>query len=537
MFLLCWIGFVLAQWQMLTSLSIYFSKPNPGLWYFFSSDTFVFASMYQDLFVDGFAWSSLSLPGAAPSFHHMLLYFILRFVTGSDVTAHVLNAMIEPLLLVLAFLYLSGSVDRRLRLRDRSLMVLTGAVVILLFAHNKAADLRAYFWIARHSGSVMLMLVCCGALLNLASKPRIRHYVVLFLCCGLAIQSNLLFFVIFVAPALATLLVCALLKVYGGRTALFAAAAVAAAAIVGVLLGELAAPSSPLSALLSPVTTRDSAVWGSLLKLLGDSFTTRGVRMYYSLVVVFWIAVAIVLVVRELRRFAQGSEGQRGVVVFGIFSLLMICCNLSAIIITSKPAQGVGYTRYYMPTQTIALFGVAFLVTFLVRQHWSAHRNKVMAVFLVAYFVLLGETWLSSRSWTRSVFSYYPPLTRCLDGLSERYDMRYGIADFWLARYNTIFSKRGLRIYPVWPNLKPYPWLGNKDWYLGGVGARNHDDPIYHFFITGSNKHGGGGLSRAHLRYFGEPIAHESCMGYEVFVYDHTMDSKVKAAFRQHLGK
>ena len=129
---------------------------------------------------------------------------------------------------------------------------------------------------------------------------------------------------------------------------------------------------------------------------------------------------------------------------------------------------------------------------------------------------------------------YEPPLVQCIDAVARKHDLHYGVADYWLAKYITAFSATDLRVVSVTPRLDPFVNFANIEWFLGGVGAKRHDRPIYTFAILGSRTPAEPGVSPLALNTLGPPIAVESCLGYDIHVLPPGSDERIRSQFGQN---
>ena len=129
---------------------------------------------------------------------------------------------------------------------------------------------------------------------------------------------------------------------------------------------------------------------------------------------------------------------------------------------------------------------------------------------------------------------YYPPLVSCLDEVAKRHRLQYGVADYWLAKYVTALSRSGLRVMAVTPRLDPFVNFTNIEWFLGGVGARRHDRPVYTFAIMGANRPQDPGISPVAVAALGAPLAVERCEGFEIRVLPQGADERMRSQFREN---
>ena len=127
---------------------------------------------------------------------------------------------------------------------------------------------------------------------------------------------------------------------------------------------------------------------------------------------------------------------------------------------------------------------------------------------------------------------FYPPLVQCLDGLARQHRLSHGVADYWLAKYVTALSRADLRVVSVTPRLDPFVNFTNIEWFLGGVGAQRHNEPLYTFAILGAARPEDAGVSPVALAALGQPQVVENCAGFEVRILPPGADARIKDQFR-----
>jgi len=529
---LAWALFLLAQYRLYIHLSLYFSRPQHPLWYFFSSDSFVFDSLYEDLFRDGFHWSGWHI-SHSPQLLEMLWYFALRLLSGDVVRAHVLNAMLLPALLAVGFQLLLRSLHPRAPLRQLAVMVLSAGAIILLFVRGQELDMTTFFWVARHFSSIVADFACLALLLRLLDEPRPGLLALLMACAAAGAAADQIVLVEFTLPMLTALLALAWRKhLSGARLGL----------LVGSLLGSiplgigLFMVVSPRSTLEETVTPQPQLVVASLARVTHDLVLPRDpVQRCASLLLALLCGAALVRAVVVSRALGRGEAGPDALrsLAFSIYAPLMVIAVMGAMVALGRPVNTVGYTRQLDFVETLGVFGLGLV---LARALPWARSALLPVTAACAFLALMAEGWAGLQPSTTSVFKYYPPLTACLDGLADENKIQYGVADYWLARYNTVFSRRGLRIYAVKPGVVPHTHSNNIEWFLGGVGAKRYDQPRYSFVILGQMIPNRGGLqSPGIVKRFGEPLKVTECSGWSVLVYDPgKLDPEVKERFREN---
>ena len=156
------------------------------------------------------------------------------------------------------------------------------------------------------------------------------------------------------------------------------------------------------------------------------------------------------------------------------------------------------------------------------------------AALLVAVATPLGLGFRTIPAGTPPVEQYYPPVVRCIDDAARRHGLQYGVTDYWLSKLVTALSKNDLSLLATTPRLDPFIPFSNIEWFLGGVGARRHDRPVYTFAILGGTLPHETGLAPQAVAGLGEPVATESCYGFTIVVLPREASQKLRAQFAQN---
>lgn len=474
------------------------------LWFLFSSDTVQYGLLYRDLFEDGFHFSGWNI-SHAPEYVQMVWALLLRGLAGSFTAGHVLEAMLQPVLLALALRF----VFTRVRVCSAALAPITVALVLTLIASGQGSNLIAFIWSNRHGFTVILSLLALGLLIDALTLGR-QAGLVLVVAAGVA--SDLLFVVWFVAPAVAAILV--FLRVIGRDRALPAVLSIGAGTLFGWLAFWILTPVATVG---SKLEIQLDLALGALHRMADVAFKSSSTELGYALVVGLGLAVALAIAIRSTDLGSRLAATH--LVVTGL-------ATIAAIAATAAPfREGNGYTRYLLGLE----FGA--LVVIVVSICGTLGRNGAMvALVAVSAAVLPGLKRLPAN--VPPAEEFYPPLVRCLDDVAKKHRLRYGVADYWLSKYVSALSRSDLRVVSVTPRLDPFPNFTNIEWFLGGVGASRHEHPEYTFAILGSMRPGEPGVSSVALAALGDPLAIETCSGFEVRILPASADEKIREHFR-----
>jgi hypothetical protein len=69
-----------------------------------------------------------------------------------------------------------------------------------------------------------------------------------------------------------------------------------------------------------------------------------------------------------------------------------------------------------------------------------------------------------------------------VDELSQQHHLKNGLAEFWLAKPISMFSRNGLRVYQVYFDMCPYPHVVNANWFWGTEDG-NTPPPVFDFVM------------------------------------------------------
>ncbi len=523
-----WSLFSALLYQVFVSLSVTYAQPNPDLLSFFSSDTLGFAALYEDIFVNGFKWSGWHISNA-PQFLGMLLYFLCRFICGAVAPAHLLYAFLLPILFTLAAEFAVTSIRPRLGLARRSLVVLSGALVVLLFARGRAGGLRALFFVCHHGEVAVMLMVCLGFLARALAKPSRIWLVLLAVGTALGALSDPLFLPAFAAPALGTIVILWAIRVLSPPRALG----------VGVLLGGAVVVGRIASGLLTPRDTSGgflqlnvAAAPHELLRLWTD-LAGGGAEPHPWLLVLAFVLAGLALVATCV--LAARRNRDVPFLVCNLFWVLSVSAVTTALVLTGNSREP-GYFRYLLPIAVLPFFAVPLLLALLPSSRRLVGRTIVPAGMLCLMVVITVAGWQRFPRGTPPVYRFYPALARELDEHAEAYGLSHGLADYWLSSYATMFSRKGVRLYSVWNDLRPFTQVCNIDWFLGDPDAARYGVPRYNFVVLGGPYPGYGPSEDTVIGALGPPADSFMCDRWKVLVYNRPEDEALRRVFDEHRG-
>lgn len=139
-------------------------------------------------------------------------------------------------------------------------------------------------------------------------------------------------------------------------------------------------------------------------------------------------------------------------------------------------------------------------------------RSSLVFILISLIFVFLIAALYTFKGTSEiTVNTPYPVFVNCLDSLKRKYNLSYGLSDYWNAKHLRYLSKEKLILNQVYLNLDKYNWIHNNQWYEKDLEGNS---PIrYNFIITERLD------PNDVIKKIGKPTIVEKCEGKEVYIY------------------
>ena len=160
------------------------------------------------------------------------------------------------------------------------------------------------------------------------------------------------------------------------------------------------------------------------------------------------------------------------------------------------------------------------------------HSRVWLAATTAVFFVCLG---CATARLSREPLRFpYPDDVAKLDAVLQRRGMKFGLADYWNAKYVNALSRAGLELRQLRPNGDLYFWDNNAFGYYEGTSEGGLRWPVYDYILTDRLD------ERALARVFGEPTERESAGHYHIWIYSEPGQQRIQQLLepivRQKLG-
>ncbi len=461
--------------------------------------------------------------GGYTPFLELALGFVIWLPTRNIPLTLVVYAAVQQGLVVFSILYLARCVAGR-NVKVTALALFTAGLSNLVCA---AGGLRAlefqYYWYV-HVTTVALGLIALGLTVRFAAaEPALdRHYrptlLKLGAVCAVAVMSDALFLSQLVAPALAVLLVMARLSIISMRRAGLAILSLLGSSAIGVALFRIPQAWGSQRLGLDGFYLRTGLDWiagnfQAVARVLAAAWEgSLAVNLVWALFYVLSLGAAL-SAYQRLRKKRIGCVRRRLALCLAILPLQLVS-TVGAGLLTVEPNL-----RYFFPIVFIPLAWGWPLLAVAFPRWMKLLRGRVgrlagPALAGAAVLLLAAQLAAASRL-PASLQGYYPADVRCVDENAARLGLRAGMAQYWQARRFTLFSRAGLEVVQVRPDLSAYPVLSDLRAY----------DRDFDFVIAEINPLYTSAFGRdAVVRRFGEPASSFVCGGFEGMVYNRPGD-------------
>ncbi|MEW6265815.1 MAG: hypothetical protein AB1641_22305 [Thermodesulfobacteriota bacterium] len=498
-----------------------------------NADDFYLPALYKDLLTERYDLTNWHLPPAPYFFPDLPVFFILNSLLPDLGYAFSLYGLLSVLAYSCLFFYLA----RRISGEGYVSFLVIVSLVILLLALSIPGHLLGKFTLhpSLHSSAFLVGLTLTAITLNALERGGYsrRETLAFFVLAFLTTASDSIIIVQFLIPLPLALTVLRARNLTTWKLVRTSFVLSAGAILASMLLIRLLRAGEWLhmpNALRWPgwaYVQQSLHFFSRDLGWMLENWTTLMVLGIFGVVT----GLACLILNRNQPAANESDPGPQAsrTVNHGFLALLT---TISFAATMSAPVSrgiwlDINQVRYLLPGFFMPLFLIVLTIV-------PYHRRlpRALKFILVGLVVGLGlriaaptATGLDLEQLTLP----YPDRIKCLDDLARRHNLKFGFSDYWNAKYVSFFSRAGLRVNQLNPDLGPFLWINNLAWYYGRKRGGRCDYPDYGFIITN-------GLSReVILKEFGPPTLVEYCGENEIFVYDRSNDFAIKNLHRDHL--
>ncbi len=445
--------------------------------FYFNSDTFYIPSLYRDLFVDNNSLAGWHLNGAPNFFPDLALYTIIRSFFHSFIPAAFTFSLVQLtlVLLLLAILY-------KQFFNDITYVHLTiGSLLMSFFLFETLLNhnfIYTFYLISvgYHVGAFIMALTALICMTRYYKTNRKWPLILMSLVIVVAVINDRLFLAMFSIPVFS--LVFILKKTARRQRVIGILIADLAASVTGVFLFWLIKNYSSVYIIdLGWKTFNFQNIFNAAGVFFGQHLSYLSTMDFRGIIDVLFLVsltIHIILLVRKLTAFYLGNEDITDELIY-----LLIFVSFTLVVLFMPVINGsyVAWSllRYNIYALYTGVFSYAYLV-YKARQI-SVLPSKTGPVFagilMIAGIFLIVHAGRKQDITTglKNFMHYYPHDVACIDSLAREYHFKNGLANYWDAKYITMFSHEGLRVFTVFPNLAPWYHVMNQNWYYKDDGS------------------------------------------------------------------
>ncbi len=458
---------------------------------YYNSDTLYLASVFKDVFEDGTGFKGWNLNGAPNFFPDMFLYFMVRFFTTDFKLAYVIFSILQYLLIVFLLGNLFKGINPKINRNYITLFNLLFPVYLLAtILHGSFQFTFDVFSQSYHNGCFINTLLALNFFFRYLSQKKRHPLIWMLVFVFVGIFNDRLFLVTFTIPIVAVWLFNVVWQknkwiTRAGWTATLAAA-------LGLLAFSLTKTNPIYNCISLGAKFMNFKNAGSSLHNLISQHTDfivradiRGLITLLTLLSFFTLVFLFFIIIKQNWKVKSLENTPIYELIFILFSISSVFLTLFTPVINGY-YLGPACIRYTTFSFFLSLFNVIFLVYYFQRFKRGLWQQWVIGSLVLFYLAVIAITVVNKPVFANvnKVITYYPEKVKVIDAFAKKHELKYGVAEYWDAKYTTMFSKEDLRVYTV-INSKLNLWyhVMNENWYYDyDRGKYNH--PIFNFVIV-----------------------------------------------------
>jgi hypothetical protein len=447
---------------ILLTLGVFSLLPasEANMLFFCSSDALYLPSLFRDLFIEGHSITDWHLNPAPNFFPDMAAYFAIEGLTGNFQLTTIIFSVLQYFTIGFLLQKVFKAVFPNSSFSFPLLILLVTSCAILEgFFYSRYLLLVWLILInSYHVGSFMCALFCLWMCLRYIDGGSWRSLLLIF-CTGiLAALSDRIFIVLFTAPVLFALMVLCK-KIQLSKILLLSSAIILASGagyLIFVFLNDKYQYDIPREYLDKDAMLRSLSVFNDNLSSL---ISRRG---FFSLLLYIFLLSTAGIGFMTISRFRSFNLRLK---FYSLFFLAFTACVASAPILTATYFS-VDCLRYNIfPVYLSGLNCAVLAMVYLTGPRLRRWGSVTLSLLSVALFITAAST-VSIRS-LNAFLDYYPELARETDECASKNGLKQGVANYWVAKKVTMYSRKNIRLLQVYPDLSYYPHVTNDKWAFG----------------------------------------------------------------------
>ncbi len=428
---------------------------------FFSADCLYLPSVYKDLFIDGNELKGWVLNPAPNFFPDMVVYFGLMLVSGNSLW---IASFIFSVIQVAALMYIMSRIFKSLMPRQSTHWYSLIFLLLTFFIMEYLFFSREYYYSfymlsnAFHTGSFVMAMFCLWISLKYFTKPSTWLLLSLLGISVLCIVSDRLFLIFYTIPAFSTALF--FIKPFKSKVVFLFMGTLLLSAALGLVCfyvlaqGNYVHVDQPHKLMAFSDMAESLRIFSRQMADYLSEFSFKSMTICLSMVA--FIAIIVLY-------FKTRKNRDRLLSYYILFNIVFSVLVISAPIINGN-YTGYDTLRYNIYPFYLMPLNLMVFLAYMVRSKSRLRYGKGIALVVHVLFFIVACRFINTTFLYR-YFSYYPDKVRVLDAFASGAGLKCGLAGYWDAKPVTMFSRKGLRLYAVFPDLNYNSHVANTEWF------------------------------------------------------------------------
>lgn len=474
---------------VLFSLLVFATLTPQQVSVYINSDTLYLPSIFRDIFIDNSGLKGWNLNAAPNFFPDFLIYSAINFVFTDFRVAALIYSLLQILIIALLF----NSILKALS-KDVGYAHLTVTNLLLLLFPLSAlisGDFIFTFYIysiSYHTGAFIMAMVSLLITLRALNMQGKWNLMLLAISVFLGVFNDKLFIPAFVFP-----LVAVIPYLFDNEKRVIARqllittisfTVISLVAFWGIKkLGFISIISTDWKMFnFSNIIPSFNVMFTQYANYIKNG-TVSGVVIILTLFVFIILSAYLFPILRQIYRDVKGRSRVRLSTqnAFALFAWFFI-----PVVVFTPVINGSYFSpailRFNIHAYYFGVLLTGFLLFLLFRNRKGvANLSGVSVVIALVLLVSIYNKRKTDVS-LQPLLGYYPERIACIDSVALETQCKYGIATYWDAKLTTMLSKQGVRLYHVFPDLKIWYHVTNKNWYYK-QGKGIHANPKFRLIV------------------------------------------------------
>ncbi|MBN1413585.1 MAG: hypothetical protein JW973_00680 [Bacteroidales bacterium] len=475
-------------------IAVYFQLDTYELYLFINSDTLYLPLLFRDIVIDHAKDIYWYLPPATCFFPDAAIYFIVSFFIKNFILAKLITGIVLCVLMLVGFwLFLNESV---IKISPLYLSIGTNLILLFHIAYLSTKEFFFTFYLTAtnyHLGAFVVSLYCLFLAVLYLKNKKIWPLIILLLLYILTFSSDFLTICHLTVP-LISLIILLILKRSYRLQAIYLFAVSCLGLISGYWLYQLIEKSShfnitsmqDLTYLNFNFQNIDKA-YSLMLNYHFMFIKAMDVRMIIFVFCIISLVSSMVILIRKLWKYLKGNEIAKDELLELAYLLLIVS---QVVVLYIAPVitgiyKGTDQLRYNVYVFYVLIMNYSYLsYKWLLRYGFQKYSYPFSIAIVIFFSIFCIRTLIKTniKRGSDNLFGHYPDYVKKVDEICQQHNLKYGLADFWLAKPITMLSKSDLRVYQTYFDGCPYPHVVNLNWFYG-TEDRKTPPPEFEFIM------------------------------------------------------